>query len=133
MLHEDRIRAVLSCCQYAPTKEKLDMLASKYEAEESVHAFSCMDGDAITGDIILQQLYNDSFEILGIAVDPTCRSRGIGKMMITQAAALLSCRVLKAETDGDAVGFYQKCGFEIQTLGEKYPGIMRYVCTWKRK
>lgn len=133
MLHKDRILALLSYCQYKPTEETLNMQADKYEADENVHALACTDGNAITGILILKRQHDDSFEILGIAVDPIFRSRGTGKMMIAQASALLSCSALYAETDGDAVEFYRKCGFEIQSLGEKYPGVIRYACRWKKE
>ncbi|GAA0394735.1 hypothetical protein GCM10008933_26940 [Paenibacillus motobuensis] len=33
-----------------------------------------------------------------------------------------------AETDQDAIGFYSKIGFEIHSLGEKYPGVERFQC-----
>lgn len=35
---------------------------------------------------------------------------------------------LRAETDGDAVGFYRACGFSVVSLDEKYPGCVRYLC-----
>jgi len=35
---------------------------------------------------------------------------------------------LEAETDAEAVKFYKKMGFQIQSLGEKYPGIERFHC-----
>jgi len=28
----------------------------------------------------------------------------------------------------EAVNFYEKCGFKITSLGEKYPGIVRFKC-----
>ena len=34
-----------------------------------------------------------------------------------------------AETDRDAVDFYRSCGFTIESLGEKYPRIERFLCT----
>lgn len=45
---------------------------------------------------------------------------------------LLACHVdgpwLVAETDADAVGFYRHSGFEVMSLGEKYPGTERFSC-----
>ena len=34
-----------------------------------------------------------------------------------------------AETHKDAVIFYRNIGFEIKSLGEKYPGVERFQCT----
>lgn len=36
-----------------------------------------------------------------------------------------------AETDNDAVGFYRSYGFEVTSLGEKYPGVERFLCKYK--
>ncbi len=36
--------------------------------------------------------------------------------------------LIYAETDNDAVNFYWKYGFEITSLGEKYPGVERFLC-----
>jgi len=39
---------------------------------------------------------------------------------------------LEAETDADAVSFYERCGFAITSLGERFPGIERFRCIWAR-
>lgn len=33
-----------------------------------------------------------------------------------------------AETDHEALRFYEKCGFAVKSLGEKYPGVERFYC-----
>lgn len=38
--------------------------------------------------------------------------------------------VVSAETDADAVEFYRKYGFKIKSLGEKYPGVERFLCEY---
>jgi hypothetical protein len=35
---------------------------------------------------------------------------------------------MAAETDAEAVGFYKRCGFRMQSLGEKYVGTERFWC-----
>jgi hypothetical protein len=35
---------------------------------------------------------------------------------------------LEATTDSDAVGFYRRSGFKIESLGEQYPGVERFRC-----
>ncbi|WP_197061399.1 GNAT family N-acetyltransferase [Halobacillus sp. BBL2006] len=64
-----------------------------------------------------------------IAVSPNYRNQGIGERMIEFFLEQYNLRELSAETDGDAVGFYQKLGFEVKCLGEKYKGVTRYRCT----
>ncbi|MCC2686381.1 MAG: hypothetical protein K0R75_3280, partial [Paenibacillaceae bacterium] len=38
--------------------------------------------------------------------------------------------ILFAETDRDALRFYQKMGFTAHSLGEKYPGVERFKCLY---
>ena len=35
---------------------------------------------------------------------------------------------MAAETDAEAVGFYKRCGFRMQSLGEKYVDTERFWC-----
>ncbi|PSC77189.1 N-acetyltransferase, partial [Mammaliicoccus sciuri] len=52
----------------------------------------------------------------------------LGNEIINKIHQLFPKQKLVAETDNDAVGFYIKLGFKIISLGEKYPGIIRYKC-----
>lgn len=36
-----------------------------------------------------------------------------------------------AETDDEAVDFYRNIGFEVHSLGEKYPGVERFRCIYE--
>ena len=57
------------------------------------------------------------------AVHETCRGHGIGKAMMEDIHALaraFRCSDLQLKVypqNDDAVGFYQKCGFQIQNIG----------------
>ena len=69
-------------------------------------------------------------EILGIAVDLSARGKGIGSYMIKQVINNYDSLSVYAETDNDAVGFYQKNGFNITAFSEIYDGktVVRYRC-----
>jgi hypothetical protein len=54
------------------------------------------------------------------------------RAMIAAACEQFNLKELAAETDQDAVAFYRRCGFQIDTLGEKYLGVERFRCTWRR-
>lgn len=69
--------------------------------------------------------------IRALAVEQTLRGRGIGRHLIETVRGTGRCAVLVAETDGDGVGFYRRCGFDIFSLGELYPGVERFRCTWR--
>lgn len=128
-LHDRSVLAVLSHSQYKPTSRKMKQLADRYEADADISAFACYDNGIARGVIVLKRLAPGEFEIMSIAVDPDDRNRGIASKLIAHASGLLGCRVLKAETDDDAIGFYRSYGFATESLGEKYPGTIRYLCT----
>ncbi|WP_411349941.1 GNAT family N-acetyltransferase [Paenibacillus sp. WLX2291] len=64
-----------------------------------------------------------------LAVLPELQAMGIGRRMIEDYIKQHPDVSLYAETDSDAVGFYQRCGFDIVALGEYYPGVLRFGCT----
>ena len=128
-LHDERILAVISQSQYMPTKEKLDGLADRYESDADIFAFAYYNNGLVGGTIILKHREDDEFKIMSIATDTAYRNQGIASELISFVAANLKCRSIKAETDNDAVGFYRKYGFHVKSLGEKYPGTIRYLCT----
>ncbi len=132
-LHDRRILSVISHSVYRPTEEKLMALADKFESDRDIHTFACDDDGEFCGVIVLKGMGNGEFEIRSIAVDPSFRNRGIASILISHAVDTLECSLLKAETDEDAVGFYRKYGFHIESLGEKYPGTVRYLCLLRTK
>jgi ribosomal protein S18 acetylase RimI-like enzyme len=68
-------------------------------------------------------------ELKHIAVKSGWRNHGIGKEMIYEYLLKNGIKKMFAETDKDAVYFYERIGFEIMSLGEKYPGVERFKCT----
>jgi len=130
-LGDAQILDILSLCQYKPTVEKMRRLAGEYGGDPNVSAYALYDGQEPVGVIVLRRITSCSCEILGIATTPDHRAKGIGRKMVRHAVAQSGYAELLAETDDDAVDFYRKCGFVITSLGEKYPGIVRYSCTLK--
>lgn len=130
-LHDKHILDIISLSQYMPTEEKLNSLADKYETDADVFAFACNINGITCGVIILKRLINDEYEIMSIATPPSVRSKGVASKLITFALKNLKCSIVKAETDDDAIEFYRKYGFQIVSLGEKYPNTVRYLCTLK--
>ncbi|MCY1029137.1 GNAT family N-acetyltransferase [Mammaliicoccus sciuri] len=63
-----------------------------------------------------------------IAIQSHIQNKGLGTEIINKIHQLFPKQKLVAETDNDAVGFYTKLGFKIISLGEKYPGVIRYKC-----
>lgn len=119
---------LLSYIQYRPTPEKSAALASAYRAAPDVQALACVVNGRAVGLIVVRRCPEGGCEILRIGVDPSQRRHGIGAALVAFAARRLAKGELRAETDGDAVGFYRACGFSVVSLGEKYPGCVRYLC-----
>ncbi|MGN5651873.1 GNAT family N-acetyltransferase [Bacillus sp. Brlt_9] len=61
--------------------------------------------------------------ICHIAVVPQYRYKGIALQMIKEVLRTHQLTYLEAETDDEAVGFYKKIGFQVKSLGGKYPGV----------
>lgn len=88
-------------------------------------------GDTVVGFTQLSQHFFEGSGIVSrkvmsvdeFAVHETCRRHGIGKAMMEDIHALaraFRCSDLQLKVypqNDDAVGFYQKCGFQIQNIG----------------
>lgn len=55
-------------------------------------------------------------------------SKGIALQMIKEVVRIYQLTYIEAETDDGAVEFYKRIGFQVKSLGEKYPGIERLHC-----
>ncbi|MDN9012761.1 GNAT family N-acetyltransferase [Brevibacillus laterosporus] len=85
----------------------------------------------IVGCIGIEMISDKECEIKHIAVSSGQRGKGIGSKMINYVSDTYS--VIYAETDHDAVDFYRNYGFEVTSLGEKYPGVERFLCTFRNE
>lgn len=91
-----------------------------------------MDDEKVIGAVGFERRGDASATLLHIAVAPAVRRRGLGRYLLEYVVCAEGLSRLEAETDDDAVGFYRRCGFDVVSLGEKYPGVTRYQCTWRR-
>lgn len=82
----------------------------------------------IVGCIGIAKKDQKQCELKHIAVSPAYRDKGIGREMIQYIKDHYSFSSICAETDKDAVNFYKNIGFQITSLGEKYPGVERFAC-----
>ncbi|MBP3970379.1 GNAT family N-acetyltransferase [Bacillus sp. WL1] len=72
-------------------------------------------------------------KIRHIAVVPQYRHKGIALQMIKEVVRMYQLMYLEAETDDEAVEFYTRIGFQVRSLGEKYPGVERFHCYLERE
>jgi ribosomal protein S18 acetylase RimI-like enzyme len=120
----DMVR-LLSLSIYDPARAP--QVAASY-AREARRLIGAWEGPVLAGLIGLE-VRDAEVEVLHLAVRKDLRGRNIGRRLLTHAAALFRSLPLGLETDRGGVPFYEKCGFSVEPLGEKYPGTERFRCT----
>lgn len=118
---------ILKYSHFNPTKEKLSNLVQKYHEGKDILPFTSFDGDKISGIIVVQKIEGRTYEIIDIAVDKHHRGQGVASKLIDYVIENLGIKTLFAETDNDAVGFYEKYGFKTEII--KNREYTRYKCT----
>lgn len=116
---------------YATSKAKIVQSYEKYVKSPDHILYGFEYGKKIIGCIGIKLLVRDKIEIAHIAVSPNVRGNRIGSKMIEFISNEHSPKILYAETDNDAVDFYRKLRFKITNLGEKYPGVERFLCEYE--
>ena len=129
---EPRIREIFALAVGYPTPEKLDALATAYAREAFGCAFALFEAGAPLGVIVLERGSAGSARIRYISVAPASQRAGIGRRLMEEVRQRECLNELRAETHVDAVPFYRRCGFEIVSLGELWPGVERFECCWRR-
>ena len=124
-------RRLLRPALFQPTEEKIRLLSQAWAAEDDILFFFALEDKTPVGLCVLRPNHRKA-AILSLSVSPARQQKGVGRALIAHVRACIRLP-LYAETDDDAVGFYQKCGFSITSLGEKYPGVIRYGCTLSKE
>jgi GNAT superfamily N-acetyltransferase len=86
--------------------------------EEEARLVACAGVERDGTDIVVRSL----------AVEAESRGRGVGRSLLDGLAGVATARRLVAETDDDAVGFYERCGFTADEIEPK-GGRRRYRCS----
>ena len=117
-------------CMFMPTEEKFNNKVDLFLNDIFVKIFACFEQDKIVGIMVVSFKEQKKIEIIGIAVDVSARGKGIGSYMINQVINNYGLLSVYAETDNDAVLFYQKNNFSITEFSEIYDGetVIRYKC-----
>ncbi|MGH0555722.1 GNAT family N-acetyltransferase [Bacillus pretiosus] len=121
---------IFNVLQYAvgPSETSLKKAVLFYERNKgSLHRF---EEKACIG---IEIIGTNKARICHIAVVPQYRHKGIASQMIKEVVRIHQLTYLEAETDDEAVEFYKKIGFQVKSLGEKYPGIERFHVYFKNK
>jgi GNAT superfamily N-acetyltransferase len=84
--------------------------------------------DRVVGLVVIRLGGSASAIIEALSVEAGFRHHGIGRALLEAAAMKVDAGELIAETDADAVDFYRACGFEVESVGERYPNVERFRC-----
>ena len=114
-------------CMFAPTPEKY---AARVEHLRTGPVYGCFVAGALAGILALSPPRGGAAEIVGIAVASERRGRGLGARLIAAAVEREHLSRLTAETDDDAVGFYRRCGFQVEAFTRTYGDapVVRWQC-----
>lgn len=129
-VRESEVLSLLSEAVGNCTDSKLDAIASSYESEPGRFLLGLARGASILGLIGGEIRRSTSASILYIVVRREHRRNGLGRSLIERPRDRFSLREIVAETDREALAFYERCGFSVASLGERYPGVERFSCRW---
>ena len=121
------LKLLMAECMWA-NDERIDNELKTYIDNDSRELVGSLNNDELVGLIGVIYESTNEIELKHIAIKPNYRGKGIGSEMVNEFIKTKKIVRIKAETDKDTVGFYEKNGFSITSLGEKYPGVERFEC-----
>ncbi|WP_414049436.1 GNAT family N-acetyltransferase [Macrococcus animalis] len=113
----------------AINKDKVDELLRRATLNNKETCFVYEQDYNVVGVITIKNSDNIC-HITSLATSSNHQLRGIGTQLINHIKETNDYII--AETDDDAVNFYRKQNFVIEPLGEKYPGVKRYKCIYRK-
>lgn len=125
-----QIYGIYKHCMFMPNEEKFNEKVDFFLKDNSIKIFACLNNEQVEGVMVISFIDLMKIKIIGIAVDSNARGKGVGTFMIKQVLNDYGVLSVYAETDDDAVGFYQKNGFIITQFSEIYSNenVIRYRC-----
>ena len=122
------VKTLLSLAVGRPTLDKMAYLIDQFYASTGRTMFVYSRNGRITGVIGVEYTRSSCGFITHLAVHPALRKKGIGEKLIKHVAKIMELDEIEAETDQDAVGFYDACGFTTREINSPYSGLRRYRC-----
>ena len=106
--------------------------AGEYKrGQDDLRLWGLITDETVLGIIGVQPTEGGRVLIRDLAVAPDARMRGIGRALIDFARRALKPREMAGHTHSGAVGFYEKCGFEVRVEGCLPAGEPRYRFAWR--
>ncbi|TMV44999.1 GNAT family N-acetyltransferase [Paenibacillus mesophilus] len=128
-LRDDAVAELLGQSVF-PDPERIEEAIRTYESGAGHELYGTEEEGAVVALAGFTMDDAGGLVIKHIAVRPDYRGKGYGRDLVLGLIELKHPRWIAAETDDEAVGFYRSIGFTIESLGEKYPGVERFKCTY---
>ena len=126
--------AVSTIIRYAignPTPDKVNSVSRMYKEDPKCHLWGLSMHGRLVSVLGIEQISSTEIRIRHIATQAGKRNHGCASHLIRHVYKD-SIHTLWAETSQDAMGFYERNGFEIESIGEQWPGVERFRCTLRR-
>ncbi|RKN72994.1 GNAT family N-acetyltransferase [Paenibacillus ginsengarvi] len=114
-----------------PDPEAIARAITLYESSSDLELYGLEFEGELVGAVGIAMRDGEELVVKHIAVLPDQRGKGFGRDLMVALIPLKNPRRLVAETDEESVDFYRSIGFTIESLGEKYPGVERFQCTYE--
>ena len=132
-IDEHAVRDLLSLSVGNPSPTKLGKISDKYANEPGWALFGLEQEGQLIGLIGTELTGAGELRIHHISVVESERGRGYGHRLINEVCHKYNARTLISETDSDAVGFYEKYGFNVRPLGSQPGRAERFLCSFSRE
>ncbi|MBD0380794.1 GNAT family N-acetyltransferase [Paenibacillus sedimenti] len=129
-LEESQIQELLGYSVF-PDPEDLDSTIELYKNDSELLLFGYESEGVMVGIIGFRLNGSNEMTLTHLAVEPESRGVGFGRGIILEIIEEAKPARIVAETDEEAVEFYRNIGFVINSLGEVYPGVERFRCTYE--
>jgi ribosomal protein S18 acetylase RimI-like enzyme len=129
-IKDESIQELLSYAIF-PDPERLELETQRYISDASLELYGHEEDNDIVGIVGFTIHPNNTLELRHIAVEPGARGNGYGRGLILELIEVKKPAVIEAETDEDSVEFYRSVGFSIVSLGELFPGVERFKCSYE--
>ncbi|OPH60742.1 GNAT family acetyltransferase [Paenibacillus ferrarius] len=129
-IQEDGIQELLSYSVF-PDPDRLEQTIQQYKEDLNLWLYGYESEGILVGIIGFRINDEQEMTITHLAVEPESRGVGFGRGIILEIIEDMHPLRIVAETDEEAVQFYRNIGFVIRSLGEKYPEVERFMCTYE--
>jgi ribosomal protein S18 acetylase RimI-like enzyme len=128
LLEKQALDLLSRCFVYPNEPQKLIEKITLFSQNAACQSYGLFLNRQLVGILILENIQSEHI-IQAIACHPLLERQKIATSLLKAVRAEYPADIFTAETDQESLGFYQKAGFTVCSLGEKYPGVIRFLCT----